>query len=348
MTDKLTITKDELVLLLRAAHRAYQGQPKPPTGDDSWVTWYANFVIERLSHAVAKPPLETKPVPPPSSAAASSASGVSSPPERKPAAEAVPPVKPKTPEEPALPVTAKLVDQSQANDAGATSVQPIQKPNTDKLEDQPDKKADPDAGILQVCPTCAHRNRPGVYFCENCGTNLVTGQQASLGTRDLREAQDIEPSSVRQAQADAEPKKSSPVVQLDKEQEKAVRTAGSGTFGTGMLLRIEVEGGSTPIVIKPKSEDMILGRRDPTTGATPEVDLTAYAGYRMGVSRRHASLALENSQLNLWDLGSSNGTYLNGNKLTPHQPIMVRDGDEVRLGQMVLRLFFQNSPASKL
>lgn len=348
MSSKPTITKDELISLLKAAHQAYPKQPKPPenTGED-WIEWYANYMIEQLQ----KPSQPTQPAPP------AQPSVTPAPPPVTPAQAG--PIQPPTqtvqPSQPTQtvqplprPSTAKLPENPSAksqptepslNSMGATS----------KLEDAGLRKTEPDAGILQVCPTCAHRNRPGVYFCENCGTNLMTGQQAVMGTRDLREAQDIEPNNVREALSEPE-QKASPegaAVQLDKEQEKAVRSAGTSQFGPGMLLRIEVEGGSAPIIIKPKNEDMILGRRDPTTGATPEVDLTTFAGYRMGVSRRHASLALENNQISLWDLGSSNGTYLNGNKLTPHQPSLVRDGDEVRLGQMVLRLFFQNTPGSK-
>lgn len=325
MSAKPTITKDELVNLLKAAHRAYQGQTKPPQStDDSWVEWYANFIIEKLQPAQSAAP------PAPSASPATQA-----PPEP---ATASPPEVPR-------PSTAKLPERPPASSTAKTEVRAAI-PTTDKLEDRAEAKPAAESPALQVCPTCAHRNRPGVYFCENCGTNLITGQQAAAGTRDLREAQDIAASSVKEAMTDAEPKQQ-PTIQLEKDVEKAVRSAGSSTFTPGMLLRIEVEGGSTPIIIKPKAEDMILGRRDPTTGATPEVDLTAYAGYRMGVSRRHASLALENNQISLWDLGSSNGTYLNGNKLTPHQPSPVRDGDEVRLGQMVLRLFFQNTPNSK-
>jgi hypothetical protein len=287
MSDKLTISKSELVNLLRAAHRAYQAQAKPPdTPGSDWVEWYANFVFEQ-NQRFSAPQLATA----------------------------------KLPENP--------VSQPAANLNGESAVQKKNEP-------------DPAGSVLQVCPTCAHRNRPGVFFCENCGTNLTTGQQAALGTRDLRSAQDIGADSVNEALADSKLQKPETPVKLDQEQEKAVRTAGSSVFSAGMLLRVEVEGGSGPIVIKPKNDDMILGRRDPTTGATPEVDLTAYAGYRMGVSRRHASLALENNQINLWDLGSSNGTFLNGNRLTPHQPSPVRDGDEIRLGQMVLRVFFQN------
>jgi hypothetical protein len=187
-------------------------------------------------------------------------------------------------------------------------------------------------GPQQICPACGHRNRVGVLVCEDCGTNLTTGQRTDLGTRDLRE-----PESLDDVQSAAEQ-----MVRLGEREAKAVSTAGTNTFNRSMSLRIEVEGGSKPIVLKPRNEDMIFGRRDPTTGSAPEVDLTPFAGYRMGVSRRHASLQMEAERLSLWDLGSSNGTFLNGNKLNPHQPYGLSDGDEVRLGQMVLKVYFQS------
>lgn len=206
-----------------------------------------------------------------------------------------------------------------------------------------------DSAALRVCPTCAHRNRPGTLLCDNCGTNLTTGQQAALGTRDLRDPESVEkpatgklpgdkPSTDKQTVGAVPP---SPASRLDSTEVRAIRTAGTSVFEESMILRIEIEGGAAPIVLKPEAKDMILGRRDPTTGAAPEVDLTSYAGYRMGVSRNHAALKLTDNQLNLWDMGSSNGTFLNGSRLSPHRPYPVRDGDEIRLGQMILRLFFQ-------
>ncbi len=300
MTDnKLNITKAQLLELLTAAHKAYHAQPKPKDAKPSdWLAWYVDYIAERT-------------------------------------------------QEIDLPKTGKLGDDPQpikplAKESGLETKTPDRSgtknldPSTpDGKDAEADKrKTDIEAGALQVCPTCAHRNRPGVLFCENCGTNLITGQQAALGTRDLREAQEIAPDSVKKAM-------NSSGARLDEAQEKAVETAGSTAFTSDMFLRIEVEGGATPVVLKPKAEDMILGRRDPTTGDSPEVDLTQFAGYRMGVSRRHSSLKLEDNQLNLYDLGSSNGTFINGNRLTPHQPNPIRDGDEIRLGQMVLRVFFQ-------
>ncbi len=321
MTEKLSITKEQLVTLLKAAQQAYQGQAKPPAStSDDWVEWYANFIIDKLKQPV-QPAESTR------------STQVSQRVQAAPPGEASA-AKPTVPGAPVLPTTSKLPDHAvDADNAG----------NGEAKQEPPPRKDEAETGALQVCPTCAHRNRPGVLFCENCGTNLITGQQAALGTRDLREGKEAEASQTGKLDQQS----TSTGIQLDKDQERAVRSAGTSVFSAGMLLRIEVEGGSTPIIIKPKAEDMILGRRDPTTGATPEVDLTAYAGYRMGVSRRHASLALENEQLSLWDLGSSNGTFINGTRLTPHQPNPVRDGDEVRLGQMVLRLFFQNAPTTK-
>ncbi len=169
---------------------------------------------------------------------------------------------------------------------------------------------------MQLCPNCSHRNRPGVIFCENCGASLIGKAPLStraIGTKSLLPA-DNEASSVA--------------------------TAGTDIFTSGMLLRMEIEG-AEPILLEPKQET-IFGRRDPATGGMPDVDLTPFAGYRMGVSRRHASIKqTDDNHLDLWDLGSSNGTFLNGTRLPPHKPYTIHDGDEIRFGQMIMRVYFQ-------
>ncbi|MHB8625911.1 MAG: FHA domain-containing protein [Aggregatilineales bacterium] len=168
---------------------------------------------------------------------------------------------------------------------------------------------------MQQCPNCNHRNRLGVVFCENCGASLIGNSPISTkslgGDNALPEATEV-----------------------------AVATTGESVLTDSTLLRIEIEGSNEPILLKPGPE-VILGRRDPTTGAMPDVDLTQFAGYRMGVSRRHAALRPgEGRRLDLWDLGSSNGTFLNGTRLGAHRPYRLRDGDEIRLGQMLMRLYF--------
>lgn len=172
---------------------------------------------------------------------------------------------------------------------------------------------------MQVCPNCSQRNRPGVIFCENCGASLIG--DAPISTKSL-------------ASKGTEGAPPAPII-------SAVESAASDIFREGMVLRLEVTGGE-PVLLKPKQE-LIFGRRDPATGAMPDVDLTPFAGYRMGVSRRHSAIRrnMEANKIELWDLGSSNGTFLNGTRLPAHQPHKLRDGDEIRLGQMVMKIYFQ-------
>jgi pSer/pThr/pTyr-binding forkhead associated (FHA) protein len=54
------------------------------------------------------------------------------------------------------------------------------------------------------------------------------------------------------------------------------------------------------------------------------------------VSRRHALLRIEGNRATLEDLGSTNGTFIGGKRIPPHQPVSLRSGDEIRLGDVLL------------
>jgi hypothetical protein len=182
----------------------------------------------------------------------------------------------------------------------------------------------------QLCPNCGHRNRPGIIFCENCGASLIG--HSPMGTKSLGAQAPAQEGEQRQPEA---PPSLPPAVSA------AIASSGSDMFKSGWSLRMEVEGGQSPVLLVPRQE-LILGRRDPATGAMPDLDMTPFAGYRMGVSRRHAAIRLaEGTFLDLWDLGSSNGTFLNGTRLVAYRPYRLRDGDEIRLGQMAIRAYFQ-------
>jgi pSer/pThr/pTyr-binding forkhead associated (FHA) protein len=48
------------------------------------------------------------------------------------------------------------------------------------------------------------------------------------------------------------------------------------------------------------------------------------------VSREHARIEIEGSQCRITDLNSSNGTYINGRRLSGSTEL--KDGDEIKLG----------------
>lgn len=54
------------------------------------------------------------------------------------------------------------------------------------------------------------------------------------------------------------------------------------------------------------------------------------------VSRRHAAVEMSNGGLSIEDLGSTNGTFVNGERITA--PRALRDGDEIQIGSTVWRL----------
>ena len=60
-----------------------------------------------------------------------------------------------------------------------------------------------------------------------------------------------------------------------------------------------------------------------------------------GISRRHASIRLQGGQVLAADLGSTNGTFLNGERITQHE---LSDGDKIQVGSTtILKFTFHDS-----
>jgi pSer/pThr/pTyr-binding forkhead associated (FHA) protein len=106
------------------------------------------------------------------------------------------------------------------------------------------------------------------------------------------------------------------------------------------LLILRVQTTNRPIVIQ-LHRLTTLGRYDEDRAQQPDIDLTMYNALEKGVSSLHASI--QHSQDGVWlqDAGSTNGTYLNGRRLTANQNYIVRDGDEIQLGRLVTHIQFQ-------
>jgi FHA domain len=86
------------------------------------------------------------------------------------------------------------------------------------------------------------------------------------------------------------------------------------------------------------ADAVIVGRHDQTLGAHPELDLTAYGAIGAGVSRRHARLFVHERGLYIQDLGSTNGTHVNGRQLQAEAPYRITDGDVIDIGELRIKL----------
>lgn len=97
-----------------------------------------------------------------------------------------------------------------------------------------------------------------------------------------------------------------------------------------------------PIVVTNASKEMVIGRYA-DSGTTISVDLEEFGGSQLGVSRRHAKIMRDADGCKLVDLESKNGTWLNGIQLEKDVPHIIRSGDEIRLGQMLLHVYFNRA-----
>ena len=81
-----------------------------------------------------------------------------------------------------------------------------------------------------------------------------------------------------------------------------------------------------------------LGRSDPAQNIFPEVDLTDDLAMESGVSREHAAILGRGGTIMVEDLGSTNGTLLNGERLDPYMPETLQHGDQLQLGTLLVEV----------
>ena len=163
------------------------------------------------------------------------------------------------------------------------------------------------------CPYCQHENMEGALFCESCGFSLWDNSQGQVSTRKLE----------------------------DDPNELSVKSGwGTATFQHGNQVIIHIRDAPEPVTIAP-AEEFLIGRQDDASGITPDLDLTPFGALDRGVSRIHAALRRGDDVLSIVDLDSANGTFLNGQRLASHQPRLLRDGDEIRLGKLVMHIYFK-------
>ena len=163
------------------------------------------------------------------------------------------------------------------------------------------------------CPNCKNKEYPGALFCRQCGTQLAKGNDSTQSLmRDtgnvlfdsavIRTLKDL-PASVNVEEA----------------------TVTLHILDTGQFLPLTGQ------------ESFTLGRLSQGQVPGPDVDLTDYNAYMQGVSRIHASISVEKGRVYLTDLGSVNGTRVNGSRLEPHIAKPLQNGDIVILGKLKLQ-----------
>lgn len=88
------------------------------------------------------------------------------------------------------------------------------------------------------------------------------------------------------------------------------------------------QGGEFPL---PKNGEIVIGR-------SSELDMVLVEDM---VSRRHAKITVAGEEIYIQDLGSTNGTFVNGEKITRAR---VQEGDRILIGTSIIKLVSGESP----
>lgn len=155
--------------------------------------------------------------------------------------------------------------------------------------------------LREVCPNCQAAVGVEDQFCDQCGAALPT-------------ASGFPQSPQRPAEASS---------------------ATSHDAPPGPRLLIQPNG--TVVALAPNQDAYVIGREDPASSSYPDIDLVPFGGEEGGVSRRHAQITCRDGQFFIEDLNSVNYTFVNKRKIAVGVAHPLRDGDEIRLGRVMMR-----------
>jgi hypothetical protein len=167
-----------------------------------------------------------------------------------------------------------------------------------------------DAGLCttQICATCRQTCREGERICPHCKTAFPVGKHTQVLSETI--------------------------------QPERLHKPFMGTAVSGEQNPITFEIAGQPINV-PVAEVVTVGRLNQITASMlPNVNLDPYRAFENGVSRIHMKIVRKSILIYAVDMGSSNGTFLNGAKLTPHRERLLRSGDELQLGNLKLKVKF--------
>lgn len=170
-----------------------------------------------------------------------------------------------------------------------------------------------------LCPNCQNHEVNGALFCSECGSQLVYSE--ALSTQSI-----YRPQSDTLAPAPAQNER--PVAPIP------------ANPPTGAFLTLHVVDSGSILPLAGRTE-YTLGRVAEGQPILPDVDLSAYEAYSQGVSRLHAALKVANQRVTVVDLGSSNGTRVNGQKISPNFDYPINHGDIIALGKLKIQVLFQ-------
>lgn len=169
--------------------------------------------------------------------------------------------------------------------------------------------------MSKTCPNCAHTNPDEALFCMKCGTPLDAEAEYKTTLIDAGEQEELETKEID--------------TKVDQEKRAAPPPPPIPIVGAEVSLYLLDTRRVVPVMGK---KEFTIGRHMPEAEHQPDVDLSPYKAFSLGVSRMHAEVKVREQGIYLTDLGSSNGTYLNNQRLKANEAYPLKHKDVVTFG----------------
>ncbi len=171
---------------------------------------------------------------------------------------------------------------------------------------------------MPYCSQCGSQNADNARFCSQCGTPLGQAQSPSPSG---------EPGDSTETITFGAPAKGDPKGELDERASlNPADAAAVDALPSGSALLVVQRGPGA-------GSRYLLDSDLSTVGRHPESDIFLDD---ITVSRRHVEFRREDQEFRVRDVGSLNGTYLNGDRVDDAE---LQNGDEVRIGKFRLIFF---------
>jgi len=159
-----------------------------------------------------------------------------------------------------------------------------------------------------ICPNCKHEEVNGAIFCSECGTQFVMNDSVTTQKIQAQDSGDLVTGPIMDDIPNS---------------------------NTWISLHMLDSGQILPVADR---NEFTIGRISDNQPIMPDIDLTAFKAYENGVSRLHAVIRRNSGNVIIMDLGSSNGTYVNGTHIMPNVEQPLHHGDVVALGKLKMQV----------
>ena len=216
---------------------------------------------------------------------------------------------------------------------------------------------------MPFCTQCGNRNPDDAKFCAQCGSRLVMPEAATssgpagdtdpIDGSDHTQAVRPVPADRSAADAPAAPPSDQATQASTGVQPAVTDTSATATFGAPQQSDLEEkeraaldDDDAAAVDALPRGSALLVVQRGPGAGNRFLLDQDVVTAGRhpeseiflddITVSRRHVEFRREGESFRVHDVGSLNGTYLNGDRVDDAE---LQNGDEVRIGKFRLIFF---------